>query len=85
MLKSTLRLKEVLIYISKITENDEFKNISFSSMEWYIIQQLINIFEIFVILSIYLQGELYTILLLTLLYIYQIYDKLEDLIDNFEN
>jgi len=48
MLERLLRVKEALKYISKNTDNLEFKELYFTSTEWFFIQQLKDIFEIFI-------------------------------------
>lgn len=83
MLKTILELKEPLTYISNNTTNKEFKRIFFNPKEWLIISYLKQIFKVFVKPSIKLQGQLYITLSTALLYIYQIFNKLEGLIETF--
>jgi hypothetical protein len=79
MIKTALELKEPLIYISKNTTNIEYKRNILTDNEWLILIELRNIFEIFVKPSTKLQGSLYITLNMSLLYIYQIYNKLNNL------
>src|SRR6266566_4463937 len=80
MIKIAFELKEVIIYIGNNTTNKEFKRNILNESDWLALSELQNIFEIFVKPSTKLQGQLYIILNMNLLYIYQIYNKLENLI-----
>ena len=62
----------------------EFQGIFLNSKEWYMLTQLKRIFEVFVKPSIKLQGQVYITLPKSLLYIYQIYNNLDDLTRNFK-
>jgi hypothetical protein len=85
MIKKTLELKEPLIYIAKNTENNEFKELIMKNNEWEILIELRNIFEIFVKPTIKLQGQIYTTLNHSLLYIYKIYNKLNNFINLYKD
>lgn len=85
MLSSVLELKDPLFYIMRNTSNTEFKSIFFSNSDWVEIGQLKRIFEVFVKPSIKLQGQVYITISEGLLYIYQIYNKLEGLNSDFLN
>jgi len=85
MLNTFLELKEPLIYISKITRNIDYNRIFLNDRDWFILSQLIRIFEVFIKPTIKLQGQVYITLPKALLYIYQIYNKLEGLVRNFRS
>ena len=70
MLKITLELKEAWRYINNNTINTTYKELFFIETEFNSLSNLKDIFEIFVKLSIKLQGQLYTTLNQGLLYIY---------------
>jgi hypothetical protein len=78
MLNTFIELKEPLDYIYRNTINNEFKSIYLNSIDWFIIKQLKTLFKIFTMPSIKLQGEVYTTLPKGLLYIYKIYNDLEE-------
>ena len=84
MINTVLLLKEPLIYVFRNTINEEYKKIFFNTADWFLITELNRIFEIFYNPSVKLQGEIYTTNSLTLLYIYQIYKHLNELISNYE-
>ncbi len=84
MIKTAIDLKQPIIYISKNITNKEFKRYILIDNEWSVLNELKNIFEIFVKPSVKLQRQLYITLNKSLLYIYQIYNKLEHLIDIFK-
>ena len=69
-------LKELLLYIEKNTTYIEFRNIAFNLIDWFIIKNLIKIFEIFVKPLVKLQGQIYITLLIALIYIYKIFSEL---------
>ena len=83
MLVTAYELKDPLYYVEKNTTHTEFQDIAFKPNDWFIIQHLIKIFEIFVKPSTKLQGELYITLLIALLYIYKIYNELNTLQELF--
>jgi hypothetical protein len=85
MISTTLELKEPLIYINKITKNTEFKRYFLTDMEFDELYELKLIFEVFLKPTIKLQGQLYTTLNISLLYIYQIYNKLEALLNDYKS
>jgi hypothetical protein len=85
MIKTTLELKDAIIYVSKNTNNDEFQNIILNNNEWEALEELKNIFEIFVKPTTKLQGQIYTTLNYTLLYIYRIYRQLKDLLHIYKD
>jgi len=85
MIITTLELREPLTYISKFTKNTEFKRHFLTDNEFNELNELKSIFEIFVKPTDKLQGQLYTTLNITLLYVYQIYNKLEKLINNYKS
>ena len=76
MIKTTLKLKPILLYIYKNTNNEEYQDIFLNKIEWDILNQLLKIFEIFNKPSIKLQEEVYQTLSYSLLYIYNIRNKL---------
>ena len=85
MIKTALELKEVIIYISNLTTNTEFKNYTLTITDQAALQDLADIFAIFVTPTIKLQGQVYTIINKSLLFIYQIYNKLEKQLYILEN
>jgi hypothetical protein len=84
MLKTFLDFKYPLLYVSKMTSSEEFNNHYLNSNDWFLINKLKAILEVFLKPSIKLQGEIYVTLPKGLLYIYQIYNKLNTLKDTFE-
>ena len=70
MIKTALELKEVIIYISNLTTNTEFKNYTLTITDWAALQDLADIFAIFVTPTIKLQGQVYTTINKSLLFIY---------------
>ena len=80
MVKTAIELKKIIIYIRNNITNKEFKRNILNESEWLALSELQNIFEIFVKPLTKLQGQLYITLNMSLLYIYQIYNKLENLI-----
>jgi hypothetical protein len=48
MIKATLSLKEPLLYVSRNTNNDEFKTNILSTIEWEALIELLSIFEVLV-------------------------------------
>ena len=85
MITTTLELKEPLIYTNKITKNTEFKKYFLTDTEFEDLNDLQRIFDVFYKPTTRLQGEYYTTLPFTLLYIFQIYTKLDLLITTFKN
>jgi hypothetical protein len=83
MLPTFLELKEVLIFISKNTQNLEFIKVFPNTEEWEELANLKRIFYIFYKPSIKLQGSTYTTLLQALFYIYLIFKDLESLQEEF--
>ena len=79
MLLVAYELKEPLSYIKKNISHLEFQQIAFNASDWFVIEHLIKIFEIFVKPSTKLQGETYVTLSTALLYIYKIYADLDTL------
>ena len=84
MLTTAYDLKEPLLYIEKNTSHIEYKSIAFNSSDWFIIKNLIKIFEIFVKPSVKLQGQVYITLSTALIYIFKIYRELFTLKELFE-
>ena len=85
MIKLFLDLKPAITYTSGISTNKEFKNNTLTETEWATLIELKAIFEIFVKPTIKLQGEIYTTLNKSLLFIYQIFNKLEKQREIFES
>ena len=85
MISTTLKLKDALIYINKFTKNTDFKRYFLTDDEFNELNELKRIFEIFVKPTTSLQSELSITLNFTLLYIYQIYNKLDNLITLYKN
>jgi hypothetical protein len=83
MLKGFLELKVPLTYIYRNTTNEEYRNI-FPQKEMFVLSQILKTFEIFSKPSIKLQGQIYTTLPSGLLYIYSIYNNLDNLIEEYE-
>lgn len=83
MLKVFLELKGPLNYISRNTSNKEYKDISFNSLELFILAQVTKTFKVFAEPSIKLQGQLYITISRGLLYIYYIYNELDNLIEEY--
>ena len=79
LIKIALKLKEVIIYIANNTLNKDFKKNILLDLEWEALSNLKDIFKVFVKPTIKLQGQTYTTLNLSLLYVYQIFNKLKDL------
>lgn len=79
MLNILLELKEPLEYITRNTNNNEYKQLRFNSLEWFILSQIKKTFKVFNKPSIKLQGETYITLPESLLNIYKIYNKLNNL------
>jgi len=48
MIKTTLELKDVVLYISNLTTNIEFKKYTLTNTDWEALQELADIFIIFV-------------------------------------
>jgi hypothetical protein len=84
MIKTAIDLKQPLIYIAKVTTNKDYKRYILTETEWTELNELKNIFEIFIKPSVKLQAEIYTTLNLGLLYIYQTYQKLYTLYYNYK-
>lgn len=84
MVKILLELKEPLNYVRRNTNHHEFKSIYFDSLDWFILTELKKIFEIFVMPSIKLQGQVYTTMPKALLYVFKIYKDLDLKINYFE-
>jgi hypothetical protein len=80
MINIALTLKSALLYTEKNTNNAEFKSLSLSNHEWDSLLELRTIFKVFVGPSTILQGEIYTTINKSLLYIYQIWKKLRDIL-----
>lgn len=70
MLKVFLELKEPLTFISRHTENKEYKKIFFNSIKLFVLIQLKKTFKVFLNPFIKLQSEIYTTFPKGLLYIY---------------
>ncbi len=83
MINTFLMLKSAILYVQKFTSNKEFKKNTPNENEWEILTELKNIFEIFVSPTIKLQGQRYTTLNTSLLYIYKIYNKLDSFIESY--
>jgi len=66
-------------------KNDEFKEFIMKNNEWEILIELCNIFEIFIKPTLKLQGHIYTTLNHSLLYIYKIYNKLNNFINLYKD
>jgi hypothetical protein len=84
MLKAAQDLKEPLTYISNNTTNNEYKKVALRSIDWLVINTLVEILEVFVKPSIKLQGQVYITLPNALLYIFNIYNKLYKLIQKLK-
>ena len=84
MLLVAFQLKEPLFYIEKNTTHAEFQKIALNGTDWFIIENLIKIFEIFVKPSTKLQGQVYVTLSTALLYIYKVYNELFELQQAFQ-
>jgi len=56
MIKVTLELKEVVLYILNLTINNELKKYTLTNTDWEALQELNNIFTIFASPIIKLQG-----------------------------
>ena len=84
IIKTTLELKEPILYVLRNTENDEFQQLILNNTEWEILHELSLIFEVFVKPTTKLQGQIYTTLNHTLLYIYKIYSKLHSLMKTYK-
>lgn len=83
MLTVFLELKEPLTYISRNTEHKEYKSIFFNAKELFILKNIKELFKVFNYYSILIQGEAYITLSHSLIYIYTIYIRLEDIILKF--
>jgi hypothetical protein len=83
MLHRFIQFKNPLIYINKNTTNQEYTSLFFNKEEWYIINELLEIFQVFVKPSIKLQGQVYITINKAILYIYQIYSKLELILEEY--
>jgi hypothetical protein len=79
MIEATLDLKKPLEYIKLNSTNREFQEISLEDNEWDYLIYLKVLFEVFLKPSIRLQGQLYTTLSDSLLFIYIIYKNLNKL------
>lgn len=79
MLTAFLEFKEAIRYIARNTNHSEFKKLELSNLDWYSLQELKKIFEIFVKPSVNLQGEVYTTISQGLLYVYQVWKNLRNL------
>ena len=84
MIKTAIELKEPLTYVFRNTANKEYKRIFLSLAEWNTLQQLEKIFLVLVKPIIRLQSEYYVNINKALLFVYQIYNRLEDLSREFE-
>ena len=85
MIKVVIELKEPLTFIFRNTTNKEYKRIFLTTTEWITLQQLERIFLILIKPTIRLQSEYYININKALLFVYQIYDKLESLINEFND
>jgi len=83
MISTVIELKDPLVYISRSTDNIEYKTLFLTDREWGFLYNLREIFEVFNKPSIRLQSETYTTLNRGLLYVYTIFDKLEILRNKF--
>jgi len=84
MIKAFIELEQPLIYVSRNTNNKEYLRVFPSIAEWATLKQLERIFEVFITPTIRLQSEYYININKAFLYIYQIYNKLKNLIEEFE-
>jgi hypothetical protein len=80
MILIVLELQNLLIYITKNTTNKEYKRYILSGTEFDELNELKTIFEVFKKPTIALQSQKYITLGFSLLYIYQIYNKLSELV-----
>ncbi len=71
--------------MNKILKKFKFKKYFFIDSEFKDLNNLQCIFDVFYKFTIRLQGEYYTTLPFTLLYIFQIYTKLNSFITTFKN
>ena len=81
MITAFLELKKPLIYINRNTDYAEFKSIFPSPLDWQVLKQLKRIFEVFVKATTYLQSEYYITVSRGLLFIYQIWKNLGNLVN----
>jgi hypothetical protein len=84
MINTIFELRFVLDYIGKNTTNKEYTRIKLNDYDLFIIERLRLIFEVFSKPIIKLQGQIYTTIPKALLYIANIYRKLEDLGKRFD-
>ena len=84
MIHTALVLKEPLAYIRRNTKNKEYKKIFLSSAEWTTLKELERIFVVLVKPTTRLQSEYYININKSLLFVYSIYSKFEDLIIEFQ-
>lgn len=84
MIKIALDLQKAIIYTANNTTNKDFKQNILTETEWLQLKELKTIFEVFLKPTIKLQGQIYTTLNFSLLYIYQIYKKLDNLISIYK-
>jgi len=84
MIKVALDLQKAIIYTANNTTNKDFKQNMLTETDWVQLKELKSIFEVFIKPTIKLQGQIYTTLNFSLLYIYQIYKKLNNLINIYK-
>ena len=84
MIKIALDLQKAIIYTANNTTNKDFKQNMLTETDWLQLKELKTIFEVFLKPTIKLQGQIYTTLNFSLLYIYQIYKKLNNLISIYK-
>ena len=83
MLLTAYTLKEPLTFVERNTAHREYLSIALTDLDWFIIKNLIKIFEVFVRPSVKLQGEIYVTLPTALVYIYKVYTELSTLKEYF--
>ena len=84
MIKIALDLQKAIIYTANNTTNKDFKQHMLTKTDWLQLKELKSIFKVFLKPTIKLQSQIYTTLNYSLLYIYQIYKKLDNLINIYK-
>ena len=84
MIKIALDLQKAIIYTANNTTNKDFKQNILIETDQLQLKELKTIFEVFLKPTIKLQSQIYTTLNYSLLYIYQIYKKLNNLISIYK-
>ena len=79
MLSAAYTLREPLTFVKRHIAHRKYLSIALTTPNWFIIKNLIKIFEVFVRPSVKLQGEIYVTLPTTLVYIYKVYTELSTL------